>query len=105
MARKQLSRDEIADLIDTIALRIEGGDQSFDLYTVILRVQEGLIGLRHKEGSIILLRIGMLILNHDRKRPIRYPYVQETLDKLEPLDPIEDSENLKSLAVEIRERK
>ena len=102
MTQKLLSKDELADLIEAIALRIEGGDRSMDLYSVIRKAQEELTRLKMLGAFSFMLRIGMLVLHNGRTTPHNYNLVQETIDRLEPLDPMKDSTHLRVMAKDIR---
>ena len=102
MKQNQLSKDELADLLESIALRIEGGDRSMDLYSVIRKAQEELTRLKMLGAFSFMLRIGMLVLHNGRTTPHNYNLVQETIDRLEPLDPVKDGNKIRVMAKGIR---
>ena len=102
MTVELLSTDELADLIEAIALRIEGGDRSMDLYNEIRIAQDELERLEKTRAWSFMLRFGMLVLNNGRTTPHKYDVVQETIDNLEPLDPEREGIQLRTIAEDIR---
>lgn len=96
-----LTHKEIARLITEIADHIEGGDWSIDVQMSILTVQEALVELGLMNGAKLLNRIALLLVSRNGERKSPYKYVQQAVDALLPLDPVKDSNALRSLADEI----
>lgn len=101
--KRPVTPEEVANLIDQIAEEIKNGNRSFDIQLPLSEAEKALAKLRHLEGIKLLNRIGLLLLNENRKGTgFFYPGVKETIDKLPPLDTVEDVKALQDLANQIR---
>jgi hypothetical protein len=100
--KQQLTREEIATLIEEIAERVANENFSFDIQVTISAAEQALVELRHVEGLKILIRIGLLMSTKNGTTAMKYDYVRKRVEALTPLDPTADSVALRSLAADIR---
>jgi hypothetical protein len=101
--KKQVPPEQVAQLIEEIAKRVETLNYSSDVQVSISAVGEMLTEIHHPDGLKLVNRIGLLLTTENGKvTSNRYGgYVQKQLAKMPPLDPIADSAALRALAVEI----
>ncbi len=100
---KRLSRVELAGLIEDVADRVQRNDLAYGIQVLISEAQFELLELQHIEGIQLLNRIGLLQGEAEGSGGHRYGWVQQTIEKMLPLDPGQDSQALRDLAGEIRE--
>ena len=98
-----LRPSECADAIDKLAARIESGDRSLDIQSLIGQIAVSLTSTaaRNVRGVALLNRLGVLLMPTDI-RP-RYTIVDASVSRMAPLDVHEDTAALRLLAHNLRE--
>ena len=103
-----MSRENLANLLDELADRIEGGDKSFALQVPLTQAAQALAILEHRQGAQLLVQI-MTLLLHQRPRSSANSAIEDYLKRhtahLKPLDPPKDAAAMRELANEIRSEK
>lgn len=97
-----MTHEETANLLDKIAERIREGERSFELQLPISQAQAMMLEIGHIDGLKLLNRIALLLLTKDRMGNVGYDFTRKKVEALTPLDPLEDSQALQTLANEIR---
>jgi hypothetical protein len=88
--------------LERIANWIERENPDVEVETEIAQAEMDCARLRHGEGLHLLNRLSLVHYARHREEPSRYQVVEEALDNVEPLDPVQDSAAIRALAKELR---